>query len=96
MESCGDTQGLVRTFVPPGSIECNFMSQLTSRLTDPALRMEKYNHDARAGFGAAVQPAGSTIDVHEISTRESRDSREKAQKAQKEPDQRELLMSADS
>jgi len=44
----------------------------------------------------SVQPAGSTIDVHEISTRESRDSREKAQKAQKEPDLRELLKSADS
>ena len=28
--TCGDTQGLVRTFIQPSSIECNFMSQLTT------------------------------------------------------------------
>jgi hypothetical protein len=31
--TCGDTQGLVRTFIQPSSIECYFMSQLTTELT---------------------------------------------------------------
>jgi hypothetical protein len=32
--TCGDTQGLVRTLVQPSSTECNFMSQLTPELSD--------------------------------------------------------------
>ena len=39
--TCGDTQGLVRTFVQPGSIECNFMSQLTQKLTDDEERAKE-------------------------------------------------------
>ncbi len=30
----GDTQGLVRTFIQPSSIECNFMSQRTTKVSD--------------------------------------------------------------
>jgi hypothetical protein len=40
--------------------------------------------------------SGSTIGGHEMSTPGSRDSREKEQEAQKEPDQYDLLKSADS
>ncbi len=32
--TCGDTQGLVRISVQPGSVSCNFMSQLTIKLAD--------------------------------------------------------------
>jgi len=32
VDTCGDTQGLVRKPVPPSSIDCNFMSQPTSKL----------------------------------------------------------------
>jgi hypothetical protein len=34
VESCGDTQGLVRNFLQPSSIEYNFMSQPTPELSD--------------------------------------------------------------
>ena len=33
--TCGDTQGLVETRVQPSSIECNFMSQLTTQAQRP-------------------------------------------------------------
>ena len=53
--TCGDTQGLVRTSVQPSSIDCNFMSRLTIQLTDggPSVTPELPECVAGPPFGAA-------------------------------------------
>src|SRR6266705_4025543 len=60
--TCGDTQGLVRTFIQPSSIECNFMSQRTTQLSDSRRRApverrgdDQITRDSQTESAAAVR-----------------------------------------